>query len=555
MTQSLETPIHEKVTSSDYSNSQSSYHGSSKKSSIVLFQPQHMKERYDNGVPLALMSIASVLGKEYDVTIIKANAKEDYKKRVIELAKDAVCVGITAYSGYMITEGLEVSRIIKNLYPNVKVIWGGYQVTMTPELGAKHKYIDAVVKGYAEHAFKEIVEAILGKKDFNHIKGIAFKQDGKIIDTGPPQMVDPNEISPLPYELYKEKILANDLNIPDSIDYESSRGCPYKCDFCAINVFTNRAWKGLSAERVVDDFERLEKEFKRKEVHIVDSNFFTSPHRVKEILRGMIKRNLKIVWEFGNVRVDQINNFDDEMWDLLKKVNCGGIMCGAESGCQEVLDLVGKNIKVADTYKAIDSCKKHGIKLTVSTFVGVPGVDFNKQLFETVKMIKYCLEANKKNDPYILLFGPYPGTPMFDLAIQAGFKAPTTLEGYENLDLYEKTTPWVSAKQAELVDLLHTTYILRFITGRIKDAIVDKLPVYLRPFGLAVHSIFYNLAKFRFKHNLYRFCLEYKLMKTVKIILEYKRGFRTLPFIKKKDDNRIDAQTLMKERILASETA
>ena len=111
----------------------------------------------------------------------------------------------------------------------------------------------------------------------------------------------------------------------------------------------------------------------------------------------------------------------------------------------------------------------------------------------------------------MFIYMPYPGTPLYDTAVKLGFQEPKQLDGWAQIKLYEKQTPWVTTKQAQLVSMI-SSYIFMFLDadtivwakGRIKNPIKKLL------FVLA-YGIFAKIAKFRWKHKMFGFPLDYQL--------------------------------------------
>ena len=94
---------------------------------IVLYNPKPLPKSPTFGAPLALLSICKLLSKnDYEITIISDNLYKQPYEKALEECKDAVLLGITALTGHQIIDGLKIARLVKEKYPNIPIVWGGW---------------------------------------------------------------------------------------------------------------------------------------------------------------------------------------------------------------------------------------------------------------------------------------------------------------------------------------------------------------------------------------------------------------------------------------------
>ena len=489
------------------------------KKKIVLFNPRTHPDDYNRNLPLPLLVIASLIHKEYNVKITYDVPNVDYHRKILELCEDALCLGISAMTGYQIKDGLRLCKMVREKYPGLPIIWGGYHATILPKQTLESPFVDIIVIGHGRRAFYELVKALDKKKPLDSIKGIAYKQKGKMHFNKRGEFEDPNDFPEIPYYLIKER-----LKRQKSVEYATSFGCPYNCGFCAENIMSQRKWKGLKAERVVKEIKKLAEEYEVKEFIITDSNFFVDKQRFVRICKGLIKEKLNIKYDVGGGRVDTLLRLNPEEWKLLKESGCNLILIGAESGDQSILDLVNKGIKVEDTEKVIRLAARYDIPLNLSCMVGLPDTDIYESLYRTMDLMDVSLKATDKNELQILLYTPYAGSPLYELSKKFGFKEPKSLEEWSTFELNTKNTPWVSKKDAEMIEMIHRWYIIPFLTGIYEKAVFDKVK-HFKFITDFVYFIYYNLAKLRWDHRFFRFPVEYQFIKLVKSYLKQKRGF------------------------------
>jgi len=128
-----------------------------KRAKVLLFNPQ--SDFY--AMPLGLLAVGSALDPElYDVRIFDARIRQDAAKAILAEASDAICVGMTVFSGPSIGDALRLSQAIKRIFPALPVIWGGWHPSILPEQCIASGVVDAVVIAQGEPIFRELLDAI-----------------------------------------------------------------------------------------------------------------------------------------------------------------------------------------------------------------------------------------------------------------------------------------------------------------------------------------------------------------------------------------------------------
>ena len=312
-------------------------------------------------------------------------------------------VGITAVSQNY-GKAMEYARIAKSF--NLPVIMGGVHISALPQTLTDDMTVAVVGEGE-----KTIVDLIAlwaaeGKFYNWHLKeteGVAFHDGDKLVITQPRQLIQPLDSIPLP---------ARDLlKIDRCTSMFSSRGCPYRCTFCFSARFWNKV-RFFSAEYVVEEIEFLHKTYRVKQISFLDDLFTADAKRLTNIVELLGKKDLlgKITF-LCNTRSNLVT---DELARLIRTMGVKTVGMGLESGCQATLEyLKGKNIKVQDHSRAIQTLLKHGITSHVSFIIGSPFED-RASIMETYQFIKDN-RLTTNFDVYILT--PFPGTPVWDYAL------------------------------------------------------------------------------------------------------------------------------------------
>lgn len=494
-----------------------------KRKRIVLFSPRPAANAYFDGVPIALLAVSRLLDEEglYDIKIITASGKENYINKIVQLSKGAICVGISSMTGYQIKDGLEVSRAVKEKYPNIPIVWGGWHPTICPDQTLENKYVDIVVRGgQGERTFFELVHCLEKHKSPKGILGVSYKVNGKFFHNVERPFEDVNNFPPLPYHLVEvEKYIRSSEYGSRTIDYVSSMGCPFRCGFCSEQLVNKRRWSGLSAERVVEDLQLLNTKYKVNTIFFHDSNFFVDENRVRDICKGIIKNKISIKLGQLDARTSQLVKYKKSTWKLMKDSGFVSMLVGAESGSRKVLDYINKDAKFQDTIEMAKLCKKYGIGIVPSLMLGLPQSPgkFNQsndgEFRQTSRMIDKIVSTGvDMNIVGWFVYTPYPGTPLYETSIQNGWQPPVNLEGWANFNLSGKNTPWISQKYVNLLSQINTyifpcmgtTYLGSWV-NRPQVTLKDSI---LRLLIIPPLKLLQQTARLRWKYKFFSFPIE-----------------------------------------------
>jgi radical SAM superfamily enzyme YgiQ (UPF0313 family) len=366
-------------------------------------------------------------------------------------------VGLSCMTGHQIRYALEAATYLRQRLPDAIFVWGGIHPSLHPEETARHPLVDTVVVGEGEETFLEIVMSHLGGDDKTAIPGTVAMRDGVIVEGGKRPFIDLNKA---PFPAYDLINLGRYLNCLDTFDYQTSRGCPFRCGFCYNVRYCGRRWRSKSPEKTVEELERLKEEFGVRSFSFVDDEFFINKRRVEGILDLIIGRQLGFKWT-ASCRLDLCRKFRPEFLEKLRSSGCRRIYFGGESGSREILKDIAKDITPTDTIEGVENCIRNGIVPIVSFMGGFPG-ETSKQFDETLDLISTLWEI----DPRVTIngifpFSPYPGTALFDRAKGFGLKVPTSLTGWATWSFqYDPDHPWLVPRQRQRLRVAF--YIVRF---------------------------------------------------------------------------------------------
>ncbi len=389
---------------------------------VILINPRYREWSPNKWVPLGLGYIAAVLEEEGNsVEIIDTNVENKSGKELQKRVENADIVGITG----MITEFQEVLRIInivKETKENIKVILGGPLATTLPKELLQVSQADFIVIGEGEKTIVNLVSAIKQGGNFTNVKGIAYKDGDRIIVANQPEPIANLDTIPFParHLLDMNRYLQNHfenfgLKIKDfgkikSTNLITSRGCPYSCTFCFKDMWGHK-WRPRSPENIVKEMALLNQRYGVNGFFFNDDTFVVDKKRVFLFCQLLRDECLDVVW-YCNSRVDLMTK---ELLKAMYDAGCRGIAYGIESGNQQILDSMKKNITLEQITNAIKWAKETGIHVSGYFMIGMLG--------ETKDTIRQTTAFAKELDLDYYGFSlvtPLLGTELYDSAVKRG---------------------------------------------------------------------------------------------------------------------------------------
>ncbi|MCK4299526.1 MAG: B12-binding domain-containing radical SAM protein, partial [Planctomycetes bacterium] len=370
--------------------------------------------------PLGLLYIATVLQDAgHEVRVINNSRAQLPIEAVVKLVKleNPGLVGISVLTPTF-GQGIKFASAIKRELPDVKIVFGNYHATFTYDrILEAYPAVDYVALGDGEHTMLELVEALENGGQIKKIKGLAFRQGKKVVRTAPRPVRDISEL-PIPdrsllEEEYRSEIMGIIGCTGKFTTMVTSRGCPFKCKFCACAAFTNRKVRFRSPEDVVGEMELLQSQG-YEDIGFVDDNLLLDRRRIRKICALLRERGIKFnLWAEG--RADQASR---EVMSDLTSVGCKIIYFGIESGLQRVLDYYGKGTTPDLNRKAVKNARASGIENIIGSFVVGAPVETAADVRSTFDFI---LGLRGMDFPQINVLHLSPGMEFWDDAVRGGY--------------------------------------------------------------------------------------------------------------------------------------
>lgn len=439
--------------------------------SVLLFNPR--ASNHKPRVPNSVLQVAASINTTHEWVIVDGNLEADpWSKINTYLASGKFAYfGCTVMPGPQLREAIPFSKKIRETYPKIKTIWGGYFASNQYQVCLDSGYVDYVINGPGDNAFPKLLNALETNGPLAGIKNLIYKDDGKLVKTAKEELLDLDKLPYLPYEKLNsfyplQKYLGKSYLGNRTLAYHSSFGCPFTCSFCAVVPIYNARWKGKSALGIYTDVKALKDKYRADAIEFHDNNFFVSEKRAVEFAK-LIKSENMIWW--GEARIDTMDKYKDESLAIIRESGCKMIFFGAETGNDEVLKKMDKGGTQTGVQilKFAERLKKFDIIPEYSFVLGIPGDNekqVNRQIEEDIAFIKKVKSVNSDTEIIIYTYSPVPteGSDMYNQVLASGFKFPEKLEDWvspvwENFDLRKNPlTPWLKPYMIDKIKQFET---------------------------------------------------------------------------------------------------
>ena len=415
---------------------------------IVLYNPRAVFFT----MPLALLAIGSELDPEqYEVVIVDGRLEQDPERALLAQLDGALCLGVTVLTGAPISDALRISRAAKRLRPELPVVWGGWHPSMFARECLAEPSVDVTVRGQGEETFAEIVQRLAAGRSLEGCAGCTVRlADGTICDNparplAPVDKFRAHDYGLIPVERYFE------LKGKRQLDFISSQGCAFRCAFCSDPFVYGRKWVGLEPVRMALRLKELWDRYRFDDVNFQDETFFTRARRVQALADHMIESRLKVTWA-ATMRADQGVRLPEEVWERCKQSGLRRLLVGVESGSNEMLKRIRKDIRIEQVFHTAERMMRYRIAGHFPFIVGFPD-ESDASIRATLDCAKRLRSLSPDFLTPIYYFKPYPGSELVIEAVARGFRLPETLEAWSTFDYVAGMPgPWVSPEKYQLIE-------------------------------------------------------------------------------------------------------
>jgi anaerobic magnesium-protoporphyrin IX monomethyl ester cyclase len=389
---------------------------------VLLINPPYVKDLYSksklsqatwNNPPLALAALASTIKEKHEVRILDLNVEVEPIKSLSRALEDfhPDYAGIT-FTTPSFNRMKEIASAVKDFDDRITIIGGGAHASSFPEETLLQTRLDIVVRGEADQVLPRIVSG----EELTAIQGAVFKTAGGVQTNPPMELLRDLDLLPYPswelYDLsrYKNSRLVSRRNPAGFI--ETSRGCVYNCVYCNKSIF-GRTFRVKSAGRVVDEMKfMLASGF--REIHVVDDGFSTDLKRAKAICDLILSEKLDVTWNLQNgLRVDRV---DEKLMKKLRDAGCYRVTFGVESGNEQVLRNIRKDITLDMVRNAVRWARRYDLEVFGYFMLALPG--------ETRQTMQDTIDLARNLDfdyAKFTIMIPLPATEIYDAWKSEGY--------------------------------------------------------------------------------------------------------------------------------------
>ena len=269
--------------------------------------------------------------------------------------------------------------------------------------------VDFVLRGEGEETLKTLLQCLEQKEDATHLSGLALRVNGATCVTPLRPVLRALDSLPLPawdlVDLQDYRKIWEARYGYFSLNIATTRGCPYKCNWCAKPIYGNR-YNSRSPEHVVAEIELLLQQYKPDHFWMCDDIFGLKPNWISQFKELIQKKNLSFRYKIQS-RVDLL--LEEGIVRSLAASGCDTVWLGAESGSQKILDAMDKGTTIAEIKEATRQLRHHGIKVAYFLQFGYPG-EMKEDIDATLQMVL----DQMPDEIGISVSYPLPGTKFYE---------------------------------------------------------------------------------------------------------------------------------------------
>jgi radical SAM superfamily enzyme YgiQ (UPF0313 family) len=327
------------------------------------------------------------------------------------------------------------------------------------------KGADFVLLGEGDQSLLELVNAIReGQQDLSTIRGLAYIKDGAPLKTAARPVMRDLDTLPLPawdlVDIPAYRAIHIEHHGYFSLNVSTTRGCPFKCNWCAKPIYGNR-YNARSPHHVVKELKWLKQQYDFDHIWFCDDIFGLKPGWVNEFADLVEKTGLQFHFRIQS-RADLL--LQENYVAALARAGCDNSWMGAESGSQKILDAMDKGTSVGQIHDATYLLRQYGIRPSFFIQFGYPG-ETKEDIRKTIRMINRLLPDSLG----ISVSYPLPGTLFYD-RVKAELKDKTNWTDSDELRIMFRNT-YHPAFYKQLHRYVHQSYRWHLALQQIKKLI------------------------------------------------------------------------------------
>ena len=282
----------------------------------------------------------------------------------------------------------------------IPVIMGGPHVTFLSEEALEHA--DFVIRGEGENALMKFIDAWEGNEEYSKVPSLSYRKNGKSIHNPKGPMIE--DLDEIPFPNFEKTYAQNAQHKRQTIPVQTSRGCPFNCEFCSVTGMFGKKFRFRSTQNIIKELRQYNK--RSNHIFFYDDNFAANRKRMRLLLEAMIKENFKFDWS-TQVRVDVAKH--EDLLKLMYRAGCRVLYIGLESVNPRSLKSMKKNQTVGQIKNAVKVIQKNKIRIHGMFIYG-----FDDDDWQTVKKtIRFAKKTGISSSQFLILT-PLPGSELYE---------------------------------------------------------------------------------------------------------------------------------------------
>ena len=423
---------------------------------IVFYNPKATKPK-NRRFPLSVLSMAAVVDGREDYAIVDGNLDPHPTETIVSLMRShrVELLASTVMPGPQTVGAVATCKEVRARFPHVPILWGGYFASNYTAAALNTYYVDYAIRGQGEQTFLELIDAIRGKRDLKGILGLSYKENHEVRNNPERPMRPPDEFPRYPYHsIPAEKYLLPTFLGRRTAVHQASIGCPYRCNFCGVVTFSGSREKMEAPARTEGVLRYLAQTYGVDAVQFYDNNFFLREDHTRELMDRMEPLGMRW-WCEG--RTDIMMRYSDATWEAIRRAGCAMIFFGAESGSNETLKEMNKDLRAEDTIALASRIRRFGIVPEFSIIFGNPK-DPEGDTDDCIRFIRQLKRLNPDAEIVVEHYTPVPQRSKMYGQVEDQVQFPATADEWatEHWQRFatqkDPKTPWIKARTKRLID-------------------------------------------------------------------------------------------------------
>lgn len=386
----------------------------------TFYRTEERPADYDR---VANLQVPDFSYEELGISIHEEDVYSEFRAHVQRFTPDLIMLSVVEPTW---GQGQNLLEAIRDIRPYV--VAGGVFAIMAPETIIANNLIDAVCIGEGENAVPEFCRCFVAGSDLSDISGFWIKTPDGICRNPVAPLVDLNTAPILDFSLFPPERFVKPMQgrMLKMVPVEFSRGCPYRCSYCANHALEQHfapsgkwyRWKSL--DRIFNELKTYAERYDIEFFYFISESFLSMP---KAMFAEFCDRYMKLRIPFWfNTRPETIT---EEKVKMLEEIGCFRVGIGLEHGSPEFRDRM-LNRKVSNE-RIIEACRiieQSKISYSINNIIGFPG-ETRENVFETIRLNRQI----NPNSVGTFVFTPFKGTLLYDYCVEHGYIDETTPVG------------------------------------------------------------------------------------------------------------------------------